>query len=335
MVSKKMMKFRCLVCLVAILTGTMVCYADSQFFAPVTGTADDILTDYSFWSYDVSGNQVVGWANGSLQLLDKSGKLISNFGTPTGYSGYNSFTTIDPSGNSVWVGFTTNGDDRIYQVDYATGAWTHKATLASNFDMEFYGGNAYVSGLNSTDWSAPTSIWLLDTSGSDNHDKLVEMSGNSAGLAFDSAGNAYYASYSGSDSTLYKWDAADIAGAIGAGYLTYDDGTKLSDLELGAYDTDVDDADNIIFNGNGSYSYTAIWNGTAGDGINYDYLGIGCGTYGDWFTMIDSQGDVTTESGYLYQTDCYYYGIAAAQVPEPATIALLGLGGLLLRRRRG
>lgn len=313
--------------------------ADSAFFDPMTGyAANDIMTGVNFTGYDTFGSSVVGWGNGSLNVYNKTGGVTNSLGIPSGYSGWNSFVRLDPSRNSAWVGFTVgdNSDDRIYQVDFTTGAWTHKATMASNFDMEFYGGNSYVSGLNSTNWDDPTSIWLLDTTGSNNHDKIVELRGNSAGLSFDGSGNAYYATYDGYAvaGDLLRWDADDIAGAIGESYLAIADGSKLADLEAGAYDIDVDDAGNVLFNGNGYYSYTAMWNGTEGDGYNYDYLGVGdpSGAGYNWFGFIDSEGNVTEfEGGSLYQTDYSPYGIAeVSAVPIPGAVWLLGSGLLAL-----
>lgn len=298
--------------------------------------ANDIHTSYAFSGYDVVGSSTYAWASGSLKVLDNtSGTVVSDWGTPVGYSGWNSFVRSDGA-DGAYVGFTVSGntDDRIYRVD-SSGTWSHVATMAGNYDMELYGGNAYVSGLNSTNWSDPNSIWLLDQSGSNNHDLIVQMSGNSAGLAFDGSGNAYYASY---DNLLYRWDASAIAGASGASHLTYADGTKLADLELGAYDITVDAAGNIIFNGNGAYAYNAMWNGIAGDGYNYDYIGIANGPYGDWLSFLDAEGDVTAVGGgALYQADFYYMGIAEINaVPVPTAVWLLGSGllGLVGIRRR-
>ena len=325
-------RFTILLALTFILVISSAATAGSAFFdtsATTNRPVTDRFTSHSFGGFDVTDTTVTGWAGGSLKVFDRATGTHTDLLGPASYSGYNSFVTLDNAGTSAWVGFTTGGnvDDRIYQVDLSSGTWTHRATMAGNFDIAFSGSAAYVSGLHN---ASSTSIWSLDTTGSNNHDKIIEVGGWSAGLDFDSAGNVYYASGANG---LYRWSASDIASAIGANNLDYTDGAKLSDIELGAYDVEIDDSDNVIFNGNGSYCYTALWNGTSGDGTNYDYLGIAAGANGDWFGMIGSTGDITGD-GTLYQSDFYYSGLAEVSVPEPATFGLLGIGGLLFRRRR-
>ncbi|MGD9162708.1 MAG: PEP-CTERM sorting domain-containing protein [Desulfobacteraceae bacterium] len=304
-------------------------------------SANDILTNYrAIGGYDVVGNTTYAWQGGTLKVLDNdTNSTRYDWGAPAGYSETNSFVRYDGSGG-VYVGFASNSsDDRVYHVN-SSGTWSHVATLNGNFDMEIYGGNAFVSGLNG---GSDNAIWLLDESGSNNHDLIIQTSGSSAGLAFDNSGNAYYASY---DAELYTWDATSISGAIGIGNLTYANGTKLSDLEAGAYDVVVDDAGNVIFSANASdytYSFNALWNGTEGAGINYDYIGLGAnGAYMDWFAFLDAEGDVTAfGGGSLYQAESAwygYYGIAEIKaVPVPGSILLLGSGllGLFgIRRKR-
>jgi hypothetical protein len=329
--------------LILVLAISTISKADSIFFAPEPGyQANDILTTVYFNNgYDAYGSNVIGWAGGSLKIYGKNGTLTNDFGGPPGYSNsncWNSFVKLDPSGDSAWVGFTVSGntDDRIYQIDLTSGTWNHIATMAGNFEIEFSGGNPFVSGLNSTNWSAPSSIWLLDVSGGNNHDLIASIGGYSAGLGFDDLGNLYYATNGISGGNiLIQYTATQIANAIGTESLSLSEATKLSDIDGGAYDTDVDDAGNVLYNTNGGAvipSYTAVWNGNTGGGTNYDLIGTGKGEWGDWFSFMDTEGDVTA-SGSLYQADFYFNGVAEVTVPEPATMVLLALGGLLISKR--
>ena len=329
----------CLFVLGLVLALPGMALAESDILAPVDTSsfqAADRATDLYFGGFDVQGTEIACWGGISgvgseLRVVDRTTGTRTDLGAPAdGYSGYNSFVAFSPIDSSFYVGFTVgdNSDDRIYQVDRA-GTWTHIATLAGNFDLEFAGNNPFVSGLHDESGNA---IWLLDTTGANNHDKLIEIGGYSAGLGVDTTGNVFYAS---SDSALYRWDAADVAGAIGGTSLTNADGTKLADLEAGAYDTEVDAAGNVLFTVNGSRNITALWNGTEGDGQNYDALTLGAGEWGNWHTLVKSTGDIHTPGEAFYVGDFYFNGVAeVSAVPEPSTLALLLAGVVFLAFRR-
>ncbi len=331
MASEKVMKS-----MVAVLILCNVSNADSDFFEPVSGyQAKDILTNVAFDGYDTYGSNVLCWNGNSLKIYNKNGTQTKDLGSPAGYSGWNSFVKLDPSGNSAWVGLTVSGntDDRIYQVDLDSSTWTYKATLGGNFEVGFYESNVYALALNETLAYGTASIWLMDSTGNNNHDLIASIGGYSAGIALDAFGNIYYGTSGiGSGNTLVKFTAGQLAGAIGADYLELTDAILLSEIDGGAYDTDIDDAGNVIFSANGTESsYVAVWDGYTGSGTNYDLLGTGKGTV-NWFSSIDSEGDMTDE-GLLYQSDFYFDGLAEVTIPEPATIILLGLAGLWLRKR--
>ncbi|MCP4311224.1 MAG: DUF4465 domain-containing protein [Bacteroidetes bacterium] len=208
-----------------------------------------------------------------------------------------SFLNVSADESSIWAGYTNldNSDSRIYRIDVESGIWFLEAKMPSNWDMIFWGDSILVSGLNNVDYATPGGIFVLDTTGSDLHRKIVETGGNSAGLAVDALGNLYYGTSSLTEANaLYRWSNTDVAavvGSIGATPLTLADAVKLADIPMGAYDCEVDAGGHVIFTMNemGGTQVLAQWNGTPGDGPNYDTLAVSA----EWLGMLKSRGDYT------------------------------------------
>jgi hypothetical protein len=323
-------------------------WAESSIITPTPSfTANDILTGSGFYgsAISVQSGVLVGFDGFSLQSYDLATQnQLFSIALPdgnaylanVGSSVFNSFVRIDPLGTSAWLGFTNGGntDDRIFQVDFALQTWTLKATLKGNSDLRFFDGDAYVSGL----YGGSPSISLLDTSGANNHDVVLSLSGNSAGFDFDSAGNLYYATntYPETTAALVKFTSAQIASGLGAGSVPISAATLLSDLgesSTGAYNVAVDGADHVFFSHNAGFEglSVGVWNGTAGVGLNYTVLALA-----EYFlTVTDTDGDVLGGTGALYQSG--YGGAGVAQikiVPEPSSGMLLVAGLLCFGRSR-
>ena len=282
----------------------------STWLSPQEGyVSKDIITDKAFSAHDINGNHLFAIDSDGLYCYDiTTGKVLHNLGkAPDGYNGWPSFVTADPDGTKVWVGYTVSGliDDRIFSVDITTGTWTHAATFPGNFDMEYHDGNYYVSGLNTEGWDGANDvncISLLDLTGSNNHKKLIEIGGNSSGLAIDATGNVYNAKYDPSGSTsMYQWSAASVTAvieAIDGSFLTLEDGTVITTMPgNGPYDCATDDAGNMLFNCNDftGGSFLARWNGNTGSTQNYEVIGTYGGSSFAWFSMLKATGDITTD----------------------------------------
>jgi hypothetical protein len=270
--------------------------------------ATDLFTQHmNFQAFDLCDSLLYATDGDTIHCLDlESGALVRKFGKPAGYESYASFLSISPDGKELWAGFTVigNADDRIYRIDLETGEWNLEASLGGNIDLVWWNDSILVSGMNSTSWDAPGSIFVLDTSGQDRHRKIIETGGFAAGLAVDTSGNVYYGtSYSMDPNVLLRWDSVTVASILaGAGTDTLRpaDATKLSDLPAGTYDSHVDAGGNLLFNLNlfGGDKVIARWNRTGGAGYNYDTLAIAIGEF-DWFGYIKSEGRIDSlDSGH-------------------------------------
>lgn len=271
--------------------------ADDNYGVDVTDTGDLVVLV-------PSGDQIL------LNLYNDAGILVRTLSTFGQFLPetviFGSFVRIAPDGETVYCGITESGsvNDGIFTVplDAVNETATLAAGFPGNYDLEFalVDGEPvpFVSGLNSTLWDAPNSVWLLDTSGADAHNKIAELGGYSAGVAYDSAGNLYCPSNGLlAGDLLVSFAAADVAWAIEEGpekadqFLELSDGSVLSLLEGGAADAVFDAAGSL-------YMAFNVWGGDLtvarivkskdysgyGD-YKYDVVGTG-GQDAFWFNFL-------------------------------------------------
>lgn len=290
--------------LIAALLSFVLPLQSQYYLSPESGhkVAYHFSDTVSIQTFEV-GEQYFYFDDGDTiyQLDPFVGGSTNKYGLPADYTvpSYPSFLSLSPDGSTLWAGYTdaNNTDARIYSLDTETGAWNLEAHMPGNWDLEYWNDSLLISGLNSADYSTPNAIYVLDTSGQDQHRMIVATGGSSAGLAIDSSGNLYYGtSFPGGSNALYRWDSASLAAVIetpGATPLQLTDAEKLSDLPMGVYDCEVDAGDNVVFTMNvwGGQQVLARWNGSTGDGSNYETLALSSA----WLGMVKARGDYTIQ----------------------------------------
>jgi len=278
------------------------------YLAPEEGyRVAGFLSEYTRISaFDLRGDRIYIQDGDTIHVVNaKTGEALRKYGKPADYqvANYASFLTISPDEKTIWAGYTSDGnaDDRIYSIDMESGVWTLKAKFPGNYDLIFWRDSILVSGLNSATWGDPNGIYLLDTSGMDQHRLVVEVGGHSAGMAIDTLKNLYYGtSFSVDPNAIYRWYRADLEAVIetaGAAPLQLSDGQKLTDVPAGISDCEIDEGFNLIFTMNlfGSPKVLGMWNGSweGGDGYLLDTLAVAAGEW-DWLGSVKSMGDFTT-----------------------------------------
>lgn len=244
----------------------------------------------------------------SLNLSDNSTQTIGTIPSNAGNSLVvrNSGTTYTSYGTSYSfpypykMGYIDSGGNYVNQLD-EDGIYD----CAVNSSGECYivaNPDALGSKIFGYDWSDGNII------------EIVDIGGYSGGIAFDSLGNLYYAEQTNGE--ILKFAADELA----LGGLTIDDGISVLDITAGYISFDCDD----------NFYATTDWGATF---AMYDlstqslveeiaYGGIG-------------QFIVDGDDIYLVDTDWGAYASTIQHVvPEPTSVALLGLGGLLIRKRR-
>jgi len=321
----------------------------------IDGTSRDIGTGQISLEGGFSVHNGIGhyWSGATYYTVDLATETITNMGAPGSVlsNGYGDpFGMYDATTNAFYAAtYSGAGDSYIYKYDYSANTWSAPYNAVNIYGGDFYNGDLYITGLREP-WSGgydTNYISLFDFSGNEYHDAIIQTGGASASTALDADGNVYYAAYTTTGSTaLYRWTAAqisgvrnDLAGGDEDTFLTLAEGQKLSDLPGGANGITVDDAGHVFITTNGyPDSNLMMWNGTEGDGDNYETIAINPDGSFAWFGPLDIEGDFTTGDS-LYGS--YGFGgpiteIIAAPVPVPGAVWLLGSGllGMVGLRRK-
>jgi len=344
---------------IAICLCCAVVYADSNYIIPQHAnlTANDIGGGPIEGGFNVNDGQIHwwnapnSWGGNGYNVMDTTTGIITNMGKSASVNtnGYGDpFGVYDSKNNCFYAAsYNTSWESCLYKYSYSSGTWSEEGTAVNMYSGATYNGNLYISGLRSP-WSGgydDNYISLYDFSSTHAHDALILTGGASAHVAVDGQGNVYYATY---DPTagggLYKWTAEQVAGVVNnlAGgaddtFLTLTDGQKLSGLAGGANGIIADKAGHVFLTFNSMNpeipSALVMWDGTVGDGFNYDVLAT-AGPYANWFGPLAIDGDFLSGAP-LYGS--YGFGGPITEltyVPEPATMAILALGSLMLLRRQ-
>lgn len=342
------------------LIGVIVCLAavagwaaGNSSYVDVDSTqydARDIGTGqiYMEGGFTVNNGVAHYWSGGSYYTCDLATGTITDIGAPTGVfsNGYGDPCGAYDSTTDTFYAMTYYGAGDSYIYKYQNGIWSDPVQAVNIYGSAIYNGEVYLSGLREP-WSGgydSSYISVADLTGNGYHDALVETGGASAHVAVDNAGNVYYTPYTTTGSSaLYRWSAEQLAGArndLASGetdtYLMLEDGEKLTDLPGGGNGIVVDDAGHVFVTTN-AYPDSGLfmWNGTSGDGENYELIAMNREGGFAWFGPLDIEGDFLAGDA-LYGSYGYYGPITEiiCIVPEPATLALLGLGAMMSMCRR-
>ena len=201
----------------------------------------------------------------------------------------------------------------------AGGAWDGVAGSGVGGEQRYYADTTLGDWLTDADTFSASGVFITTSPNwADNatvgHFNKVPQSGDvtGVGLVFEGNDNGkLMARIDGVDAdTQSGWSPNGMSAVACKWNYTYDSGTRV----LTAYIEQIDNPSN-----NTTLTTTAL---ASDKHFSLDAFGISANLYWDW--------NNTSDQGEIYIDDVTY----SSNVPEPATIAILGLGSLVLLRKR-
>ena len=319
--------------------------------------------------FSVGNGKIHGWAGSrGYRVFDIATGEVTEIGQPANGVNTNGagdpFGVYDPNSDMFYAGtFVDGARSDVYKYDVAAGAWVTPGkdgvVMNNAYGADTYNGQLYVSGL-AEPWNGSIGqdsyIFAFDHTAdvgdTARHDTLIQTAGNSAYVTVGANGDVYYATYDFSNSKIYKWTAEQVASVTNDLYadeedtfLTLDDGEMILSLPGGGNGIAVDDAGHVFFSAN-KYVFDPI----TYEAHTVNVLGMVDGSQPEGYRAISTHGPedsgyswygaLAIEGDFLKGDALYIAGLgdsgfgAITMVPEPASLALFGLAGLIMLRRR-
>lgn len=319
-------------------------FASSPAFAVLT-----VSSGYSSVGYHTHTNShtVVSYdwtANGDLYYSTST----SSYGFGGVYrSDSGGVTTIAPADSGFSSGMSTvvsgdyvyfnNSDSANTQFIYKYGPTGGSAAITqisttANSSLHVSAGSLYITGAVGFDTNH-IYFSALDSSGNMINNPVLDLgetSGYSGPLAFDAAGNLYYAPGSG-DTSIYRWSSAEVLSAVSGGSLSVA-GHQL--LDYGTMLTG-GGASSMVVDENGVILLT--WTNYSDPSALVAFNAEGDGDYLDMKTIATSDGrlgQVSIRDGEIFLSEGNSIYSIDQVIPEPSALLSLGLSGLLMMRRK-
>ncbi len=313
------------------------------------GSVDAFLIKYDpygneLWSqqigtpdYDLSWSVAVD-ATGNAYI---SGYTEGDLGGPNSGSMDAFLTKFDASGSELWTRQIGPAESHSVAVDSSGSIYISGSTGGSLGGPNAGNSDAFLAKYD----ASGNEVWIAQT-GSTGHYYDVSRS-----VAVDAAGNVYISGYTEGDL------GEGSSGAVDAFLIKYDpSGALLWSEQIGT--TEADRSFSVAVDGLGNAYITGRTHGNLADVVGgiADVFLIKYDPYGNllWSDQIGTEG---TDEGYSVAVDAtgnvYLSGYTGGDlggpnagifdaflvkyepVPEPATMGLLALGGVVLMRRRG